>query len=396
MPLRVVHSVDTWLPRTQRWIHDQVRHLPEDVETHVVCETTEHTDDFPHPRIHSLRDRPLAAQILDRAARFIGLRHYLAHLRHQIERLRPEVVHSHFGHLAWRDLGAVPEQVRHVVTFYGLDLSRLPAAQPRWKRRYRELFRRADLFLCEGPHMAATARTLGCPPGKLRVHRLGVDLERIDFVPRRWAPGEPLRVLIAAAFREKKGIPYAIEALGRLRQTLPVEVTVVGDAVAQPGSDREKAKILDAVARSGLGDVRFPGFLPHDRLLDEAYRHHLFLSPSVTARDGDSEGGAPVALIEMAASGMPIVSTRHCDIPEVVLDGVNAALADERDVDGLVAGIRALADAHEAWPRRLREGRRHVEGRFDAVTQGRRLGELYKSLSDPVLQPDDASADEAG
>lgn len=381
MPIRALHSVDVWLPRTQGWIHDQVRYLPGDVETHVVCEATRNLDRFPHPRIRSLGDRPLPARIADRAARFLRLRRHTAHLRREVLAIGPDLVHSHFGHVGWRDLGAVDGAARHVVTFYGLDLSRLPTVQPRWRDRYRELFQRADLFLFEGPHMAAVAGELGCPAHKIAVHRLGVDLGRIDFVPRSWTPGQSLRVLIAAAFREKKGIPYAILALGRLRREVPLEVTIIGDANRQPGSRREKQKIRDAVTRAGLEpNVTFLGFQPHDVLLDEASRHHIFLSPSVTAGDGDTEGGAPVSLIEAAASGMPIVSTRHCDIPEVVLDGGNAELAEERDVGGLVEALRSILDAHDQWPERLRRGRSHVEARFDAVAQGAALGDLYHEV----------------
>lgn len=61
--------------------------------------------------------------------------------------------------------------------------------------------------------------------------------------------------------------------------------------------------------------------VPYDRLLDEIARHHVFLSPSVTAPDGDSEGGAPVTIIEAAASGMPVVNSTHCATPEAVYDG---------------------------------------------------------------------------
>jgi colanic acid/amylovoran biosynthesis glycosyltransferase len=381
MTIRALHSVDVWLPRTQGWIYDQVRYLPEQVETYVACDATRNLDRFPHPRLTSLEDRTLVPRLADRAARALRFRRHPAYLRREILRVEPDVVHSHFGHVGWRNLGAVGDAAHHVVTFYGLDLSRLPTVKRRWRDRYRKLFKRGDLFLFEGPHMAATAEELGCPSYKIAVHRLGVDLDRIDFVPRQWTPEEPLRVLIAASFREKKGIPYALEALGRLRREVPLEVTVIGDANRQPGSRREKRKILDRVARSGLESaVKFLGFQPHDVFLDVAYRHHLFLSPSVTAADGDTEGGAPISLIEVAASGMPIVSTRHCDIPEVVLDGVNAELAEERDVDGLMDAIRTLLDAHEDWLDRLRHGRAHVEARFDARSQGRELGRLYRDV----------------
>jgi colanic acid/amylovoran biosynthesis glycosyltransferase len=114
--------------------------------------------------------------------------------------------------------------------------------------------------------------------------------------------------------------------------------------------------------------------------MEEAYRHHIFLSPSVTASDGDTEGGAPVSLIDMAASGMPIVSSRHCDIPEVILDGVSGLLADERDVDGLVAHLRWLIEHPDEWRPMLDAGRRRMEKEYHAKVQGERLAEVYASL----------------
>lgn len=381
--LRVLHWVDEWLPQTQPWIYNQVRHLPDDVESHVACRTTRHLDQFPFHRIHALQDEPLTRQLVDRGLRFLGIRHHLDFLRRRIQALRPDILHSHFGHAGWYNLGAARgTDTRHVVTFYGQDLSWRPVARPEWRSRYRDLFREADLFLCEGPHMARGLSGLGCAEGRIALQRLGVDLSRIPYDPRRWSPGDTLRVLMAASFREKKGIPYGIRALGRLRGSRPLELTVVGDATSQPGSAREKRRILEAVKEAGLDPVtRFLGFLSHDALLAEAFAHHVFLSPSVTASDGDAEGGAPVSLIEMAASGMPIVTTRHCDIPEVVVDGVNAELASERDEDGLVEALHALLDAHEEWPSRLMAGRRHVEDRFDASAQGAALGARYRDLA---------------
>jgi colanic acid/amylovoran biosynthesis glycosyltransferase len=123
------------------------------------------------------------------------------------------------------------------------------------------------------------------------------------------------------------------------------------------------------------------GFQPFRVLLEEAYLHHVFLSPSVTASDGDTEGGAPVSIIEMAASGMPIVTTRHCDIPAVVIDGVTGLLADERDVDGLVQRLGWLVDNRDRWRPMLDAGRMHVEEHFDAVKQGESLAGIYRQVS---------------
>jgi colanic acid/amylovoran biosynthesis glycosyltransferase len=139
---------------------------------------------------------------------------------------------------------------------------------------------------------------LGCPQEKIRVHHLGIDLSLIPFQPRVWTRGEPLRVLLSGSFREKKGLPLAIEALGRIRHEVPLEITIFGDATHEERSIREKQRILDAIARNELGaHTTLLGYRPYRDVMDRALRHHLFVSPSVTAEDGDTEGGAPVSLI---------------------------------------------------------------------------------------------------
>ena len=115
-------------------------------------------------------------------------------------------------------------------------------------------------------------------------------------------------------------------------------------------------------------------------ILSEAFQHHIFLSPSVTASDGDSEGGAPVVLIEMMATGMPVVSTTHCDIPEVVDYGKGDWLVAEHDVDALASRLIWLIEHPSEWIQLIQQGREHVERHFDASVQGVKLGEIYSSL----------------
>jgi colanic acid/amylovoran biosynthesis glycosyltransferase len=298
-------------------------------------------------------------------------------------RLRAPLLHSHFGDVGWayarpaRRLG-----LRHVVTFYGRDVNYLPQSDFRWRERYAELFASVDLVLCEGPFMAGALRRLGCPPDRVRVHALGVDLSRIPYRPRAYRSGKTLRVFIGAAFREKKGIPTALDALGRLRGEIPFTVTIAGDAPRDRRGRIEAERIHDAVNRHGLADrVRFLGAISHERFLEEAFAHHVALAPSQTARDGDTEGGAPVSLIELAASGMPVVSTTHCDIPGVIRHGVSGLLAAERDARALARHVRFLASHPDAWRAMTWEARRRVETSFDARIQGLRLAEVYRHLA---------------
>jgi len=364
------------------WLYNQIEQMPATVENHVVCKATANVEQFPARHLHISTTAPQVAQLWDKGLRRLHLRDYFGFTVAVAKRTQGQLLHSHFGHRAWENLGTARQAgLHHVATFYGYDVNQLPQEAPIWQARYQQLFAAVDQILCEGPFMAEALIKLGCPRTKVTVHHLGVKVDEIAYRPRCWSPGSPLKVLIVATFTEKKGIPDALIALGRLHRELPLQITIIGDATAHPKLQAEKARILEIIAEQGLTDiVTMLGFQPYSTVLEIAYDHHIFLSPSVTASDGDTEGGAPVTLIDMAATGMPIVSTYHCDIPEVVLPGVSGWLAAEHDIEGLVTHVRWLYHHPEAWRSYLEAGRQRVEQEFNAATQGQRLAHLYQSI----------------
>lgn len=376
-----VHSIPSWLPQTQNWMYTQVQNLPEDIETHIVCEHLENEAQFQMPHIHCLKDEPTWRSMLDRGVRKLGIRQHLKYLPRTARRLDARILHSHFGHFGWAEINAARRaNLKHVVTFYGLDVNFLPRQDPRWLTRYQDLFKHINLVCCEGAHMGRCLVDLGCPEEKVHIQHLGIRLGEIPFNPRTWQPDKPLRVLMAASFREKKGLPYALEALSHIQHHVDLEITLIGDADSAPRSQQEKKLILDKIEKHQFKKIRMLGYQPYNVLFEEAARHHLFLSPSVTAADGDTEGGAPVSLIEMQASGLMVVSTTHCDIPEVVRHGETGLLAAERDVEGLVAHLQKLIAAPDEWLPMLKAARAHVEAEYNASIQGQRLGATYQAL----------------
>lgn len=378
----VIHSFPVWLPQTQTWMYNQIKYLPENIAAHIVCERTENLDQFGLPNIHALENEPSWRWHWDQRLKMHGFRQHLGFLVDQAKKVKADIIHSHFGNIGWSDMGAAKRAgTKHVVTFYGQDVNFLPTMEPAWKNRYLNLFAHVDQVLCEGPHMAHCVVGLGCPEEKVRVQHLGVRVDQIPFSHRARKTEEPLRVLIAASFREKKGIPYALEALGQFQKEAPLEITIIGDAGRDPRGKVEKEKILAILEKYNLGPkTRMLGYQPHTIFFEEAARHDVFLSPSVTAADGDTEGGAPVSLIEMAAAGIPVIATTHCDIPEVIRHGQTGLLADERGVEGLIEHLRFTACHPEKIAEMVARGRKHVEKEFSARTQGQRLGEIYSDL----------------
>lgn len=380
--VKVIHSFPIWLPQTQTWMYTQAKYLPEDIESHIVCEKTENLDQFYLPNIHAIRKKSILNRWLCSKLKRTSYFAPLVWLWRMCQKIRPDIVHSHFGPTGWFDSMVVRlTKASHVVTFYGTDVNMVPTQYPKWRKRYKALFESANLFLCEGPHMAECLIKLGCPIAKVKIQRLGVEVDKIIFKPRKWRPGETIRVLISASFREKKGIPYALEALGQLQKETKLEITIIGDSVPGEKGRKEKEAIFDIIKKFKMQPIiKMLGFQPYAILIEQAYKNHIFISPSVTTSDGDTEGGAPVTIIEMAASGMPIISTRHCDIPEVIDDGVTGLLAPERDVDKIVSHFRWLLENSNSWDAMLILGREKIEKEFDVRTQVEKLSKIYREL----------------
>jgi glycosyltransferase involved in cell wall biosynthesis len=79
------------------------------------------------------------------------------------------------------------------------------------------------------------------------------------------------------------------------------------------------------------------------QILQELPKARCFVQHSIEAQDGDSEG-TPNVVLEAGACGLPVVSTTHAGIPDVVLDGETGFLVPEFD-------IRTMADRMACFAR---------------------------------------------
>lgn len=295
---------------------------------------------------------------------------------------RPQLLHAHFGTRGWDGLPLKRRlKVPLLTSFYGYDAWMLPASEPLWRERYRELFAEGEAFLVEGPAMGHRLVSLGCPPNKVRIHRIGVDLDSLPFEPKSLAEG--LRILMVGRFVEKKGLLDGLRACALVRaRGVSSSVTIVGDALDSDAAGQRIKQALQALAGQTelAGSVRLTGFLPLDQTRALFKTHNVFLAPSKHAASGDAEGGSPVVLTEAMASGLFCIGTRHCDIPEVILDGQTGLLCEEGDVEGIAGMLAAVRGSVSRFAALTIAGRKHVEESYSLATQLGRMGEIYAGL----------------
>lgn len=379
----VIHYIaGSYLSVTETWIYGQIKNLKR-YQPIVYALKTENLNIYPTEKIRSLG---LGDDLGDLSTFFNKgwnkLFNFYPGFLFFLMKDKPNLIHAHFGPSGYSFLRFKSIFKTSLITsFYGYDLSALPYQNDRWKLRYRKLFKRGELFLVEGHYMKKCLIELGCPREKIVVQHLGIDLDQIKFVPRKLKKSGKIGVLIAGSFREKKGVPYAVEAFGKVKQAHPhlkLELTTIGDSMGTPREEREKEKILTIIKKYKLNNsIRMLGYQPYPVFLRELYKHHIFLSPSIHSSDGDTEGGAPVSIIEASASGTPVVSTTHCDIPEVVINKESGYLVPERDVDALTERLGFLVTHPDIWEEMGQKGREHIEKNYNITTQVQKLEEIY-------------------
>jgi len=377
MPV-VAHSVSPFLFPTGSWVYTQLTSLRR-YEALVVCRRRKNRADYPFERVHSLDD-------------FNVLRQQWQRLRKAVEGAYPFMVracresqarllHSHFAFQGWQDLGLARRcGLRHATSFYGADIWRY-SRQELWRQRYRTLFAQGDRFFVEGNAMKRKVVELGCDPEKVTIQHLGVDVDKAAFRERRKDADGLVRVLASGRAVEKKGLEFGLRAFDRARRELP-NLRLHLMLIAK--NDAEKAlleRVRTLVRELDLeGCVEFPPPRPYEEYRRALYDYHVFFAPSLHASDGDAEGGAPVSILDMSATGMPIVGSDHCDIPEVAPHGVSGAIFREQDLDAAAQALLDVAGSPERWAEWGRAGRAHVEREYSLGRQFARLEELYDEL----------------
>jgi colanic acid/amylovoran biosynthesis glycosyltransferase len=363
---------DQFVGRTTNWLYDHLRFVPRWAPV-VLCDTLVNRAEFDAIEARGLHPHALGRRLWRRVAGD----HWFPVDWLWLRRHRPRILHSHFGWVAADDLGRQRWlDVPWLVSFYGADVYEL-GRRADWQSQYARVFERATRVLALGPVMAAHLQRLGCPEAKLAVHPLGVEASGLPVKPRMLLPHEPLRVLFAGTFREKKGIEYVIEAAALARATgLRLELHLAGDEQGKPGDRETKARMFRDIRRHGLeGVVTHHSFLTFRQLIDLALRSHVFVAPSVTASDGDAEG-TPFVLQQMMATAMPAIATSHSDIPYVFGEHADL-LVPERDAAAIAKRLQYYAECPDALTRDGMALHDRIRQAFDVRECAARLAGLY-------------------
>lgn len=259
------------------------------------------------------------------------------------QKKRATIMHAHWvipgGVIGAAAAGSIPL----VISLHGSDVfvaerhsvARLAA---------RTAFRRASWVTACSEDLRVRATGLGADAARSNVIPYGVDSDRFRPDTELRARGRQMLAiadnvpLILAVGRlvKKKGFEYLIDAAAMLKARHPqLRVAIAGDG------DLE-ASLRARAASAGTGDmVQFVGVVSHDAVPALLAAADVAVAPSVRDDAGNVDG-LPNTVMEIMASGTPLVATPAGGIAAVATDRSTARLVAERDAQGLASAIDDL------------------------------------------------------
>jgi len=301
-------------------------------------------------------------------------------LLQKIKSVSPLLLHAHFGVEGVYALRFAQQlRIPLLTTFHGFDatqsitglLMNRKISHLHYVAGLKRLRQEGNCFIAVSNYIRQQLIKQGFDKGKIIVHHPGIDTNR--FKPELMGD-DGQTILTVGRLEEKKGMMFLIQAIMQIRKEFPkVRLEIIGDGYLRPSLEQsvEKLKLTQSVV--------FRGTCTHDEVAKSMKKAAVFCLPSVTGKDGNSEG-LPSVFLEAAASMKPVVGTYHSGIPEAVYDGETGFLVPERDIDSLADRLTILLKDPLLRAKMGEAGRKKVEIDFDINKQTKRLEDIYTDL----------------
>ncbi len=280
----------------------------------------------------------------------------------------PNHFHSHFATLQTFGAQYASDyyQVPFTITTHAFDLYKEPVGAYTSK-----LLQRANRVVTISEYNKEHIREKFAPDAPIDIVRAGIRPEK--FTPTEET--EPNRILTISRFVEKKGLPYALEAVNIATEELPeLEYHIIG-------SGELKSDLVQKTEQLGIEEnVVFLDNVSDERLVTELDEARCFLLPCVIAESGDRDG-IPVALMEAMAMKTPPVSTTVSGIPELIDHEENGLLTEPRNPEATADALVSLLSNGSEWTAYAERAREKVVTDFNIETEAEKLEATFRAAS---------------
>lgn len=253
-----------------------------------------------------------------------------------------------------------------IVHFHGYDAS-MYSVLDKYSTAYKQMSEKVEKMVVVSEVMKNTLINLGIPKNKIILNIYGPHIDFLNVKPSY----DSKQLLFIGRFVNKKAPYYLVNLMKEVIRVNPdVKLIMIGDGpLMQVVRDLIRYHKLES-------HVLLKGILSREEILLEMSRSAVYIQHSVRSIDGDMEG-TPNTILEACAASLPIISTKHAGIPDVVVDQETGFLVEEHDVEAMIAHVLRIIDDPNYLNRIGEEGRKRIQNN---LSQSRYLSELDKML----------------
>ena len=249
-------------------------------------------------------------------------------LNETVNKFKPDVIHCQFGIQALKLIDNLKNtNIPLVIQFRGHDASDL-LRKKAYVKRLKEVLDRDNYYsIFVAGSLRENLRNHGINVQNSMILHSGIDLTK--FIVEKDKEHDTFTFLQVSSLEERKGIEYTLKAFAKFLSTQPSK----NFKLILTGDGKRKSSLVNLIEKLNIQKhVEFVGFVSPAEAKELMHNADIFVHHSITTDDGNQEG-IPNALMEAMAMELPVLSSYHSGIPELVTDGVNGYLVQERDID---------------------------------------------------------------
>lgn len=240
-----------------------------------------------------------------------------------------------------------------VTHFHGYDCSASEIVE-KYSLQYKEVFEYSSSIIAVSRVMERKLIAMGADSSKLLYNPYGPN----ELFYQKNNVNRKVQFFSVGRFVDKKAPYYTIAAFMQVLTKYPnAKLLMGGEGPLYPAC-------VNLVRMYGLQDhIQFLGVLTPEEVKRNFDESVAFVQHSITAMNGDMEG-TPVGILEASASGLPVISTIHAGIPDVIINNVTGLLVEEHDVDGMAKNMIWILDNPEKAIEMGERGQKNIKEHF--------------------------------
>ncbi|PIY12048.1 MAG: hypothetical protein COZ18_02920 [Flexibacter sp. CG_4_10_14_3_um_filter_32_15] len=265
-----------------------------------------------------------------------------------------EVVLAEFGTTA-AEIYPICQQldIPLVIFFFGFDVFRF-REQEMYKKSYIEMLKYASSSLVVSKSMIPVLKKFGADENKIIYNPASAHEDFFTLKPTF----EQNNFISITRFVDKKAPYYTILAFAEVLKQMPnTKLNIIGDGFLKETCENlvNYLEIQDKVI--------FHGAVEKDTYMNLMENSIAYVQHSIQALSGDSEG-TPVAIMEAQSASLPVISTYHSGIPEIVVHEKTGFLTEEHNVKQMAHYLIEILNDKEKAKKMGEAGRTRIKENF--------------------------------